>query len=100
VIGILTGCVPQLNVITPPSKSAAANASSVQEIAVPVPTTVLGFEVSTESIGDVHIFFGRGQHKVVPITMSNKIVVETINDLPIIFSLKRKEKIDVYYEKI
>jgi hypothetical protein len=55
-----------------------------------VPTTVVGFFVSRKPIDDVDTFFGKDQHRIVPVAMSNKIVVENINDVPIIFSRKRQ----------
>src|SRR6185436_10027129 len=39
---IVTGSGPQSNVMTPPSATAATNASPVQLAGVPVPTTVVG----------------------------------------------------------
>jgi hypothetical protein len=44
---IVTGSVPQSNVITPPALTAALSAANVQLAAVPVPTTVVGCEMST-----------------------------------------------------
>lgn len=44
---IVTGLEPQSKVMIPPAFTAAERALSVQLAAVPVPTTVVGFEVST-----------------------------------------------------
>jgi hypothetical protein len=43
---MVTGALPQLKVMTPPVCTAAVSAAAVQLAAVPVPTTVVGFEVS------------------------------------------------------
>src|SRR6185369_11038639 len=43
-IGMLTGALPQLKVITPPRATAALRAVNVQLAAVPVPTTLVGLE--------------------------------------------------------
>src|SRR5919107_1732337 len=47
VTGMVTGFAPQLNVMMPPAVTAACRALNVQLAAVPVPTTVVGFEVLT-----------------------------------------------------
>jgi hypothetical protein len=47
VMAIVTGAGPHENVITPPAATAAITADDVQLAAVPVPTTVVGCEVST-----------------------------------------------------
>jgi hypothetical protein len=44
---IVAGSLPQLNVITPPCWTAATNASAVQLAALPVPTMVVGEDVSS-----------------------------------------------------
>jgi hypothetical protein len=44
---IVTGSGPQSKVITPPFATAATKASPVQLAAVPVPTTVVGFDTSS-----------------------------------------------------
>src|SRR6185369_6566174 len=44
---IVSGFAPQLNVMMPPAVTAACSAANVQLDAVPVPTTVVGFEVPT-----------------------------------------------------
>jgi len=44
---MVCGAPPQANVMTPPLATAATNASLVQLAAVPVPTTVRGFETSS-----------------------------------------------------
>jgi hypothetical protein len=44
---IFTGALPQENVITPPFATAATKAADVQLSGVPVPTTVVGFDVSS-----------------------------------------------------
>src|SRR5512137_2129994 len=44
---IVVGFGPQLKVITPPLATAAMNAAPVQLAGVPVPTTVLGVELSS-----------------------------------------------------
>jgi hypothetical protein len=46
VTGIVTAPPPQLKVMTPPWVTAALSAANVQLDALPVPTTVVGFEVS------------------------------------------------------
>jgi hypothetical protein len=46
-MAIVTGAGPQEKVITPPVATAATTADDVQLAAVPVPTTVVGCEVST-----------------------------------------------------
>src|SRR5436190_22796148 len=46
VMGIVTEPPPQSNVTMPPFETAALSASNVQLAAVPVPTTVAGFDVS------------------------------------------------------
>src|SRR5450755_437061 len=46
VIGIVTAPLPQLKVMTPPSVTAVCSAPNVQLAAVPVPTTVVGLEMS------------------------------------------------------
>jgi hypothetical protein len=46
VIGMVTGAVPQLNVMTPPRVTAVFSALNVQLAGVPVPTTVVGLETS------------------------------------------------------
>src|SRR5450432_3511004 len=46
VIGMVTAPLPQLKVMTPPEVTAALSALNVQLAAVPVPTTVVGFETS------------------------------------------------------
>jgi hypothetical protein len=46
VTAIVTGALPQLNVMTPPLVTAALSALNVQLAALPVPTTVVGLEVS------------------------------------------------------
>jgi hypothetical protein len=43
---MLTGALPQLKVMTPPSVTAALSSLNVQLAAVPVPTTVVGLDVS------------------------------------------------------
>jgi hypothetical protein len=43
---MLTGALPQLKVMTPPSVTAALSLLNVQLAAVPVPTTVVGLDVS------------------------------------------------------
>src|SRR5580692_7939772 len=57
---IVTGAVPQLNVMTPPFATAASRAASVQLAPVPVPTTVVGFETSTSGAGSVQVCAGGG----------------------------------------
>src|SRR5271165_5823137 len=44
---MVTGAEPQSKVMMPPFFTAASSAAKVQLAAVPVPTTVVGFEVST-----------------------------------------------------
>jgi hypothetical protein len=46
-MGITTGSGPHANVMTPPLATAATTAAEVQLSAVPLPTTVVGCEVST-----------------------------------------------------
>ncbi|SRR5712692_3724723 len=46
---------PQLKMMMPPTRIARSNASSVQLTAVPVPTTVVGCEMSTGWIGEVQV---------------------------------------------
>jgi hypothetical protein len=46
-MAIVTGAGPQENVITPPVATAATTADDVQLVAVPLPTTVVGCDVST-----------------------------------------------------
>src|SRR5450432_111421 len=46
VIGMVTAPLPQMKVMTPPEVTAALSALNVQLAAVPVPTTVVGFETS------------------------------------------------------
>src|SRR4051812_49706118 len=43
---MVTAAVPQLNVTTPPFVTAVFSAANVQLAAVPVPTTVVGWETS------------------------------------------------------
>src|SRR5438105_1136372 len=57
---IVAGSLPQLNVTTPPVATAARNAESVQLAAVPLPTTVVGFEVSAGFAGESQSGFGGG----------------------------------------
>jgi hypothetical protein len=64
----------------------------LHDIGVPVPTTVVGFVVARKLKGEVHTFFGRGQHRTVSVTTSSKIVVEAINDILIIFSRKKNTR--------
>ncbi|MBB5959495.1 hypothetical protein FHS29_006116 [Saccharothrix tamanrassetensis] len=47
VIAMVTGSGPQSNVTTPPAATAATTASDVQLAAVPLPTTVVGLELSS-----------------------------------------------------
>lgn len=47
VTGIVTGFVPQLNVIIPPAAIAVFKAAKVQLAAVPFPITFVGFETLT-----------------------------------------------------
>src|SRR5580658_4382682 len=54
VIGIVAA-PPQLNVMIPPVAIADVSAASVHDAAVPVPTTVVGLDVSTGVIGGVHV---------------------------------------------
>jgi hypothetical protein len=44
---MVTGAGPQLKVMTPPAATAATNVAEVQDAAVPVPTTRVGWDVST-----------------------------------------------------
>jgi hypothetical protein len=44
---MVTGWAPQLNLITPPFATALTTAADVQLAGVPVPTTRVGFDVST-----------------------------------------------------
>src|SRR4051812_17553871 len=48
VTAIVTGALPQLNVITPPLPTAASSSANVQLSGVPVPTTVSGAETSAD----------------------------------------------------
>src|ERR1700690_2967524 len=58
---MVAGSGPQANVTTPPFATAAASAASVQLPGVPVPTTVVGCDVSTSlpSAGIAHVTGGR-----------------------------------------
>src|SRR5262245_45759036 len=51
---------PQLKVMTPPARTAPANACSVQEAGVPEPTTEVGRETSWARIGIVQVVLGGG----------------------------------------
>jgi hypothetical protein len=68
----------------------------LQDAGFPVPTTVVGFVVTRKPIGELHTVFGRGQHRIVSVATSSNIVVEVINDIPIIFSRKKTRE----YERI
>jgi hypothetical protein len=63
---IVAGSSPQAKVTMPPLATAARNAASVQLAALPSPTTVPGFDVSTAMAGRSQTAFGGGSTVVEP----------------------------------
>jgi hypothetical protein len=57
---IVAGADPQSNVTMPPAVRAADSSASVHDAAVPVPTTLVGWLVSTAVMGAVHTGGGGG----------------------------------------